>query len=346
MKAYSSFDHLVLSVCSDRGKGWRFVMVDALTVYVDDSGSNSKSNIAAAAFCVSTVERWQTLLEKWRKIASDAGFDLKDFHMTEVAACRHDHLCDQCRAGKTSAIEHPWQKWSESKRKSVLIRMAKAVTKYVEFGVGHAYTKADYDEHVKNSSVRLIANEPIGDEYFTFAVQRCGGSLAEWRAAKSRMVPLKFVFDTASKREKKEIARVFFGAANDRAQHENGIEQWFDPELGVSYESRKQTHQLLSADILAWTMATIRAREIFPRGRFMEAYWIGKTFAGTRNIRMGYMPKDSLVAWEKGKIDEATKSQSGIPEFRSDNEKSDDNSAQRDQGETGSREGSEKEEKS
>jgi len=319
------------------------VMVDAQTVYVDDSGSNSKSSVAAAAFCVSTVERWQMLLEKWRKIASDAGFELKDFHMTEVAACRHDHLCDQCRAGKTSAFEHPWQKWSDRKRKSVLTRMAKAIVKYVEFGVGHAYTKADYDEHVRNSSARLIAKEPIGDEYFTFAIQRCGGSLAEWRATRSRIVPLKFVFDTTSKREKREIAKVFFGAASDKAKHENGIEQWFDAELGVSYESRKQTHQLLSADILAWTIASIRSREIFLKGRLVEAYWIARIFTGTRNIRMGYMPKDSLVQWEKDKLNEAAKDQSGISEFRSNNEEINDNSTQRDQIQDGCGEGSEKE---
>ena len=314
---YSSFDHLVLSVCSDRGQGWRFVMVDALTVYVDDSGSDPKSTVAAAAFCVSRVECWQELLEKWRKIASDAGFELKDFHMTEFAACRRDHLCGQCRAGKTSVIDHPWQTWSDDKRKSVLTRMAKAITKYVEFGIGHAYTKSDYDEHVRNSPARMVATEPIGDEYFTFAVQRCGGSLAEWRAAKSRIVPLKFVFDTTSKREKREITKIFFGAANDRAHKQNGIEQWFDldPEVDVSYESRKKTHQLLTADMLAWTIASIRSREIFRDGRFVEAYWIGRVFAGTKHIRLGYMEKDALAQWEKDKLNEA-QNQSGISELR------------------------------
>lgn len=190
---YSSFDHLVLSVCSNRGKGWRFVMVDAHTVYVDDSGTDSKSAVAAAAFCVSTVERWQELLEKWRKIASDAGFELKDFHTTEVAACRRDQMCRQCQNGKTSVLDHPWQTWSENKRKSVLIRMAKAIVKYVEFGVGQAFTKADYDLHVKNSPARLVTRELIGDEYFTYAVQRCGGAFAQWRAMQSRRCPLKFV---------------------------------------------------------------------------------------------------------------------------------------------------------
>jgi len=295
------------------------VMIDALTVYVDDSGSNTESKIAAAAFCVSTVERWQKLLQKWQKIAAQAGFDLKDFHMTEFVACRRDKPCEQCQHGKN--VNHPWKSWSDGKRKTVLTRMARTLVANVEFGIGHAITKADYDEHVLQSPARFLANEPIGEQYFTFAVQKCGGSLAEWRAAKSRIVPLKFVFDTASTREKREIASVFFGAANYRAQHINGIEQWFNPEEGVAYESRKSVHQLLTADILAWTIATMRARETHGyKGRNLELYWVAKIFVPTKNIKLGYVPKASLAQWEKDRLDEAASRQSGISELQSDNE--------------------------
>jgi hypothetical protein len=280
-------------------------MVDALTVYVDDSGSDTRSKVAAAAFCVSTVELWQKLLQRWRFIASHAGFDLSDFHMTEFVACRRDKPCQQCQHS-SKPVNHPWKNWSDDKRKSVLTRMARAIAKNVEFGVGHAFTKADYDEHVLQSPARSLANEPISEEYFTFAVQRCGGSLAEWRAAKSRNVPMKFVFDTASNRTKEEIARVFFGAANDRAQRVNGIEQWFNPEEGVSYESRKQVHQLLAADMLAWTVATMRAREMFGfRGRNHELLWVAQNFVPTKNIKMGYINKDTLAQWERDRLNEA-----------------------------------------
>lgn len=297
------------------------MMIDAQTVYVDDSGSDTKSRVAAAAFCVSTVERWQELLGKWNKIASDAGFELKDFHMTEFVACRRGELCRQCLAGKTSAVEHPWQTWSETKRKSVLTRMAKGIVKYVEYGVGHAFTKEDYDQYVRKSPARLVTPELVGDEYFTYAVQRCGGAFAEWRAAQGRLVPLKFVFDTASKKEKKEIANVFFAAINRELRDENGIlkkgiEECFNPELGVSYESRKQTHQLLTADMLAWTVATIRARELFMSGRAVELFWVARIFVPTKHIRLGYTLKDTLAQWEKDRLNEAAKSQSGVSELR------------------------------
>ena len=272
-------------------------------VYVDDSGTDGKSKIAAAAFCVSTTDRWQGLLKKWNKIAEHAGFELRNFHTTEFAACRRDHLCQQCQAGRTTVQDHPWQRWSEDKRENVLNRMAKGLVKYVEWGVGHSYTKSDFDEHVRNSPARAALNEPVAAEYVTFAIQRCGGSFAEWRAANSRDDRLKFVFDNSSARERQDIATVFFAAANDRRQHENGIEQWFNPE-DVSYESRKITHELLSADMVAWTIASIRALHMFGRrgSRFVEAYWLAKVFVSTDHLKIGYLSKDTLAQWEKDKL--------------------------------------------
>lgn len=208
------------------------------------------------------------------------------------------------------------------KRENVLCRMAKALVKYVEFGIGQSYTKADFDEHVRNSPARSALQEPVAEEYVTYAIQRCGGSFAEWRAANSRYDRLKFVFDSSSTREKRDIAKVFFAAANDRAQHENGIEQWFNPEEAVSYESRKITHQLLSADMVAWTIATVRSLHMFGhRGsRFVEAYWLGKVFVSSENVRIGFLSKETLAKWERDKLNEAeTRQQPGTSGIRPSN---------------------------
>jgi hypothetical protein len=304
--AYSSFEHLVLSVCSDRGKRWKFVMVNAQTVYVDDSGTDPKSNIAAAAFCVSTVDKWQEFLERWQQIADHAEFELKNFHMTEFAACRRDRICPKCRNGKSSAREHPWQNWTEGKRHNVLRQLARALVKTVECGWGVAYVKEDYKTHVLNSPVLSKAGEPIGKEPFTFAVQLCGGSFAEWRSQNKRSDKLKFVFDTSSEKERYEINNVFFDGVNGSSPRVvNGIEQWLDPQLGVSFESRKVTHQLLAPDMLVWTTACIRARELTMRGRFVELFQIAPIFVDTQHIKIGHVSKGTIAEWERNKLNES-----------------------------------------
>jgi hypothetical protein len=276
--------------------GWRFVMADAHIVYVDDSGTDSKSRVATAAFCVSTPEKWLDFERKWRNISINAGF--KHFHMTEFAACKYEKPCPQCIKGETTLEDHPWRRWTTKKRKNVLNRLAGAIVEFVEYGVGIAHTKQDYEEHVRTSHARLYTAEPIGEQHFTFAVQRCGGELAKWRASTKVDSPLKFVFDLSSKKQRDEIAKIFFGAANSKPQYQDGLEQWFLP-AEVSYESRKSVVQLLAADMLAWVTATVRARELFRRGETLEMFQIANIFADTTHIRMGYTPKETLAKWEK-----------------------------------------------
>jgi hypothetical protein len=294
------------------------VMSDALTVYVDDSGTDGKAKIAAAAFCVFTSEGQVAFAEAWRKIADRAGFDLKYWHMTEFAACRLHHPCQQCRHGETSVKEHPWQRWVEPKRENVLRRMAKALIENVQCGWGIAHTKEDYETYVRDSPARALANEHVGDEHFTFAVQQCGGKLAEWRAAEGKQdVSLNFVFDNSSKKQKREIAEVFLAEAKARTKYQSGIEQWFD-NVGVKYESRKSVPQLLSADMIAWTVATIRARDVFRVGRIVEMFQLAYVFTGekAKHIHIGYTDQRVFVDWEKKVLDDARKQSemSDIPE--------------------------------
>jgi hypothetical protein len=277
-------------------------MVDAHTVYVDDSGTDGKSRVATAAFCVSTVEKWTAFGRRWNTIATNAGF--RHFHMTEFAACREDKPCHQCARGETTLEDHPWRRWSAKKRRNVLQNLARAVVEHVEYGVSIAHTKEDYEQQVRTSPIRLNPSMPIGEEHFTYAVQRCGGELAVWRAREGLTdVPLKFVFDLASKKQRDEIAKIFFGAASGKPLFKDGIEQWFVP-VGISYESRKSVVQLLAADMLAWVTATIRARDLFLRGATTEMFQVAYIFVDTQ-IHMGHVSKESIMNWEKEMLDVA-----------------------------------------
>lgn len=269
-------------------------MVDTHIVYVDDSGTDGKSRIATAAFCVSTIEKWIAFERRWKTIATNAGFE--HFHMTEFAACRQEKPCHQCARGETTLEDHPWRRWTAKKRKNVLQKLARAVVDHVEYGVSIAHTKEDYEKHVRASDACLYSNQPVGEEHFTYAVQRCGGELARWRAKEGLIdVPLKFVFDFTSKKQRDEIARIFFGAASGKSQFQDGVEQWFVP-VGVSYERRKSVVQLLAADMLAWVTATIRARDLFHRGETVEMFQVAHVFVDTQ-IHMGHVSKESIMKW-------------------------------------------------
>jgi hypothetical protein len=218
--------------------------------------------------------------------------------MTEFAACREDKPCHQCLRGNTTLDDHPWRRWTSKKRKNVLQHLARAVVEHVEYGVSIAHTKEDYETHIRTSPVRLVSNTPIGEEHSTYAVQRCGGELAAWRAKQGLTdVPLKFAFDLTSKKQRDEITKIFFGAASGRPQFKDGVEQWFVP-VGVSYESRKSVVQLLAADILAWVTATIRARDLFLRGETTEMFEVADIFVDTQ-VHMGHVSKESVMNLEK-----------------------------------------------
>jgi hypothetical protein len=272
-------------------------MTGAQTVYVDDSGTDSKSRIIAAAFCVSTVEKWLQFEKRWKNISINAGF--KHFHMTEFAACKREKPCHQCIRGETTLEQHPWRRWTAKKRKNVLRQLAETVVEFVEYGVGLAFSKQDFDEHVRNSEARHHADTAIPEHYFTYAVQRCGGELARWRAQQTTVnPPLNFVFDLTPKKERDEIAAVFFGAASGESHYQDGIEERFIPE-SVAYESRKDVVQLLSPDMLAWVTAMIRTREVFGAGETLEMFQVEHIFVATDHIHMGNTPKGSFAQWEK-----------------------------------------------
>ena len=287
-------------------------MPDAQTVYVDDSGTDPQSKIADASFCVATVERWLDFEDRWRKIADSAGFDIKHWHMTEFAACRPTNFCQQCLRQKTTAIEHPWRRWPDKKREAVLKRLAKALVATVEWAHGNSYTKSDFEQHIRDSPARSVAEDAIGDEHFTFAVQQCGGKLAEWRASTGQYPPLKFVFDLTSEKERYEIAKVFFARIENQDRIQNGLERWFEPEPnGVTFENRRSTVQLLAPDMIAWLIATLRARELYRVGRHVEMFQLAYVFTAenAKHMRIGYTNPQAFIEWEKATLNNAKMTQ-------------------------------------
>jgi hypothetical protein len=310
---YSSFDHLVASVCPNGSEERLFGMtiIEPQIVYVDDSGTEPNPNvrIVVAAFCVSTVKSWRKFDSAWRAVEQDAGF--KQFHMTEFAGCRKDAWCRDCRNGKTDASKHPWREWSNSKRKEVLKELVRIVCKHTEQGFGIAATKDDIDKYViKNQELKSMAPaDAFGKKHFTFAASICGGELARWRAAQGVYPPIKFVFDLCSEEQKLEIAKAFVSEGQVKPRLTGNLENWFEVDTnGISFESRKETLPLLSADMLAWIAAKIRAVHLFPttfirKGWSKEMSLVAFPFIDSDKLHIGYNQESSMTEWLRRELE-------------------------------------------
>ena len=295
--------------------------IESQIVYVDDSGSepDPRVRIIVAAFCISTEKKWKKFESAWKAVAQDAGFI--HFHMTEFAGCRRDSWCRDCKGGRTDAAKHPWREWSNSKRKAVLGRLVQIVSKYTEQGFGIAFTKEDIKKYVldSTSALRMLAPDQFGNEHFTFAATTCGGELARWRAKQNSFPPIKLVFDLCAERQKLEIAKAFIKAKQVKPQFIDGIEQWFDVDAdGISFASRKDTVQLLSADMLAWVTAKIRAFQEYPetakrKGWPKDLSRVAFPFIDSKKLHIGYNTEQSVREWQERELP-FWDDQSGRPE--------------------------------
>ena len=144
---------------------------------------------------------------------------------------------------------------------------SKLSVKYTQQGFGIAFTREGIKKYVldSNSALRTLAPDQFGDEHFTFAATAFWRRTCAMAGETNSFPPIKFVFDLCTERQKLEIAKAFIKANQAKPQFVDGIEQWLDVDAdGISFASRKDTVQLLSADMLAWVTAKIRAFQEYP----------------------------------------------------------------------------------
>jgi len=266
------------------------------TVYVDDSGTNNNARVVTGAVCVSSVQRWKAFERKWKKIAVSTGF--KHFHMTEFAGCRPDKFCRDCINGKKSVADHPWRTWTEKKRERILASLAETVNRHVDMGFGIAVTKQDYDDLVLNAPLKTLVGDAVGKKHHTFTIQLCGGAIRNWRLDIKLKSPMKYIFDTTDDLiQRSEIAAMFIKSATDTTEP---LEHGFSP-TGYAFESRKDTVQLLSADMLAWASAKARVSELFNTQRLdglsKEAKIVIKTFVDGKKLTIANINRKQLETW-------------------------------------------------
>ena len=70
----------------------------------------------------------------------------------------------------------------------------------------------------------------------------------------------------------------------------------------MSYESRKDTVQLLSADMLAWVTAKIRAAQLYGRGWSKDVKMVAFRFVDSGNVNIGFNAAEQIQEWVEGEI--------------------------------------------
>lgn len=88
----------------------------------------------------------------------------------------------------------------------------------------------------------------------------------------------------------------------------DGVEQWFDVDAnGISFASRKDNVQLLSADMLAWATAKIRAYDEYPetakrKGWPKDLSRVVYPFIDSKKLHIGYNTEQSVREWQEREI--------------------------------------------
>lgn len=131
-----------------------------MTVYFDDSGTHTQSDIAIAACSVSDVMRWEFFESEWNAVLDETGIREPGFHMAEFVA-----------------RQSPFDRWNDEKRDRVLKALIGVINRrHVLAGMVTAVVKKDYDTLVVGK-----LREKLGHYHYTFAVQSCLALVEEWR---------------------------------------------------------------------------------------------------------------------------------------------------------------------
>lgn len=218
-----AYEH-VASMLERTGIKWWIAVLEA---YFDDSGTDGRSPIAAAACYVSSAEQWTHFTRNWNEVAIAEGFT--DFHMAEFVA-------------KPEANHEPFCHWGNDKKDRVYRKLSSIINVRIQKGFAIAIPKHVFDE----STFAEFAQGFAADHY-TFAVKTILGFLEAWRDQRNIDTPIQYVFDQGSSGQW-QIEELWTKYRNyEGASRRFGIHP-----SGFMFQDRKVFKPLQAADILAW----------------------------------------------------------------------------------------------
>jgi hypothetical protein len=248
------------------------------SVYFDDSGTHSESDIALAACYIGTLDRWERLVEDWDAARLDEGFET--FGMADILGGKGE-----------------FRGWDKEKRKRLIERLIMNIRCRASIGISVSVPKLAYDKAIQG---RIRGR--FGKFHYTFAVRSCLTQIKGWRERHGVTGPMQYVFDMMSQGKGEIIEALEYHISTGRAAL-SGLE----PE-GYSFQSKKGLPPLQAADILAHETYRCSVNELIApgslpghyfgeliKGGMIAKYWSEEMLAGVRDSVSGKY--DALGDW-------------------------------------------------
>jgi hypothetical protein len=220
---YDGFAHFIFSINASPES-----LMAMFTLYCDDSGTHSESDVAVAACYLAPVEQWSEFKRNWDEVNARESFGT--FHMADFVARKQQFKAPE---------------WSDkAKRERTIRSLINVIRTRVTIGFSAAVVKSDYDNIILNSKHAWKFEK----NHYAFAVRACIAMVDKWRDRYKHTAPIQYVFDRMTK-GKGDIDATFntLLLGGTAALDRYGVfkDCW-------SFQDKEQVIQLQAADIWAW----------------------------------------------------------------------------------------------
>jgi hypothetical protein len=213
---YSRICHALVSAY---GSKWSERYLRMFSIYIDDSGSAPDQGFAIAAGIVFPANRIEAFEKEWSAFLGKE--DIQELHAS-VCVARNPRS--------------DFANWDDDRVDRVLLRAQQIIFKYSVKAFSIGIHKQDYNE--------LVPKEmwlSVGQSHYVWALSSVLGLSYDW--ASSHSAPMEYVFDNASKAEKRDIDEAMDYSEALYAGHFSGH---------YSFRSRKEVPGLQAVDLFAW----------------------------------------------------------------------------------------------
>jgi hypothetical protein len=313
------------------GARWKDVTVAFFHAYIDDSGTDPSQQVANATALIIPSARIPALESEWNRLRVKEGFSY--WHTAEFAA----------RNPKSEFAQ-----WSDVKHQRVFRKVRAICKKYCVQPMSFSVFKKDYDEVV----LPLL---PFADKHhYSWAIRSLLSHTEKWRHWKHTL-PLEYIFSWMGEKRKnerrREIEDILEQAEEESAAQGNPgeFEHW-------AFRRPQEIPALQCADALAWTVYQYGLLGFCKRPLCTDARIAWDDFGGHVNGKWGFdvtITRAALQKWAEGEAADGRSERKlkawkerkygskcheekrGVPQFRPDDEATDERAPQRDQSCTG-----------